>query len=84
MSYHVQPYGDSLALLTMQSVEKVIIDQESLGRLINELQPNAYASITKVDFNALDLVQVRPVGIYGSKSAIVDFLRNKAIISSEM
>ncbi len=64
-------------------VDKIIIEQESLGRLINVLQPNAYTSITKVDFSALDRVQVRAIGLYGSKSAIVDFLRQKAIVEDE-
>lgn len=65
-------------------VDKIIIEQESLGRLINVLRPNAYTSITKVDFSALDQVQVKVVGLYGSKSAIVDFLRNEAIVDEEM
>ncbi|EJF62764.1 hypothetical protein DICSQDRAFT_57253 [Dichomitus squalens LYAD-421 SS1] len=65
-------------------VDKIIIEQESLGRLINFLRPNAYASITKVDFSALDQIQVKPVGLYGSKSAIVDFLRHKGIVDEEI
>ncbi|PIL36989.1 hypothetical protein GSI_00681 [Ganoderma sinense ZZ0214-1] len=64
-------------------VDKIIIEQESLGRLINVLRPNAYTSITKVDFSALDHVQVRAIGLYGSKSAIVDFLRQNAIVDKE-
>ncbi|KAM5540363.1 hypothetical protein V8D89_005821 [Ganoderma adspersum] len=64
-------------------VDKIIIEQESLGRLINVLRPNAYTSITKVDFSALDHVQLRVIGLYGSKSAIVDFLRQKAIVDEE-
>ncbi|KAI1789535.1 hypothetical protein LXA43DRAFT_892776, partial [Ganoderma leucocontextum] len=64
-------------------VDKIIIEQESLGRLINVLRPNAYTSITKVDFSALDRVQVKVIGLYGSKSAVVDFLRQKAIVDEE-
>ncbi|KAI0751603.1 hypothetical protein C8Q80DRAFT_1158351 [Daedaleopsis nitida] len=61
-------------------VDKIIISQDALGRLINDLYPNAYTSITKVDFSALDRVEVRPIGIYGSKAAIVDFLQKKAVV----
>nr|VWO93934.1 Protein SEY1 (EC [Ganoderma boninense] len=64
-------------------VDKIIIEQESLGRFINVLRPNAYTSITKVDFSALDHVQVRAIGLYGSKSAIVDFLHHNAIVDEE-
>ncbi|KAI0723139.1 hypothetical protein C8Q76DRAFT_691676 [Earliella scabrosa] len=64
-------------------VDKIIIEQDSLGRLINELRPSAYTSITKVDFSALDDVDVRPIGVYGSKSAIVDFLRRKEALDPQ-
>ena len=63
-------------------MDKIIIEQDALGHFINDLRPNAYTSITKVDFAALDQVDVKPIGLYGSKSAIVDFLRKKSIIDS--
>lgn len=50
--------------------------------MIHDLQPGAYTSITKVDFSALDRVQIRPIGIYGSRSAIVDFLMKKGIVDA--
>jgi len=55
-------------------VEKVIIDQESLKRFINKVSPGAYASLTKIDFRALDNTSVKPVGVYGSRERIVDLL----------
>ena len=76
--YQLRTFSHSLL------VDKIIIEQEALGRLINNLQPNAYTSITKVDFAALDKVQIRPIGLYGSKSAIVDFLRRKGVVDNTM
>ncbi|KAJ7066394.1 hypothetical protein C8F01DRAFT_1123111 [Mycena amicta] len=64
-------------------VDKIIIAQESLKELINELSPGAYASLTKVNFKALDTVLVKPLGIYGSQSEIVDFLASSGAIDHE-
>ncbi|RPD81278.1 hypothetical protein L226DRAFT_549908 [Lentinus tigrinus ALCF2SS1-7] len=61
-------------------VDKIIIEQDSLGRFINDIHPHAYTSITKVDFAALDQVDIKPIGIYGSKSAIVDYLKDKDLV----
>ena len=55
-------------------MEKVVIDQESLKRFINEVSPGAYVSLTKIDFRALDLANIKPVGVYGSKERITDLL----------
>ncbi|KAJ7583113.1 hypothetical protein C8J56DRAFT_202132 [Mycena floridula] len=55
-------------------VEKIIIDQASFQRLLDDLCPGAYASLTKVNFKALDNLSVKPVGIYGSRECIVDLL----------
>lgn len=41
---------------------------------MNDLYPGSYTSMTKIDFNALDTIPVKPIGIYGSKSEIVRFL----------
>ncbi|CAL1701264.1 unnamed protein product [Somion occarium] len=61
-------------------VDKIIISQESLGHFINAILPGAYASMTKVDFKALDSLSIKPLGIYGSRSEIVKFLQDiKAI-----
>jgi hypothetical protein len=56
------------------TVDKIVIDQPSLGRFIDHVLPGAYMSLVEVDFNALDNVHIRPVGIYGSQSQIVKFL----------
>ena len=65
-------------------VDKIIIDQDSLGRFINTLHSGAYSSITKVDFHALDQIEIKPIGIYGSKSAIVEFLERKGLLDKNM
>ncbi|TFK93592.1 hypothetical protein K466DRAFT_91919 [Polyporus arcularius HHB13444] len=39
--------------------------------------------MTKVDFRALDSVYVRPLGLYGSKSSIVEFLRKKCDLDEQ-
>ncbi|KAF8967726.1 hypothetical protein BDZ97DRAFT_507114 [Flammula alnicola] len=76
-----------LELITEQGsgglVDKIIIAQDSLSKFINDLSPNAYASLTKVDFKALDSVTVRPVGVYGPKDAIVPFLSHIGIVDEE-
>ncbi|KAG8915780.1 hypothetical protein FRC00_014367 [Tulasnella sp. 408] len=61
-------------------VDKIIIDQESMGRAMNAIRKGTYKSISRIDFPALDAVSVRPIGIYGSKSAIVDFLVNLQVV----
>ncbi|KAH8114638.1 hypothetical protein DFH11DRAFT_1508680 [Phellopilus nigrolimitatus] len=61
-------------------VDKIIIDQESTGRFINDLKPGAYKDLTKVDFKAMDEIHVKPLGVYGSKSEIVRFLRKLNVI----
>ncbi len=66
------------------TVDKVIIDQISLGEFINKLHPGAYQSLTKVNFNVLDKQSVKPVGVYGSKSEIVKFLRTLDIVDDDV
>jgi hypothetical protein len=66
------------------AVDKVIIDQESFGRFVNDICPGAYSSMTKVDFTALDQVQIKPVGIYGSRSEIVNFLLSMDAVDEQM
>ena len=56
------------------SVDKIIISQDSLRAFIDDICPGAYASLTKVDFKALDRLTVKPIGIYGSREEIVRFL----------
>lgn len=52
-------------------MDKIIIDQVSTGEFINDLCPGAYKDLTKVDFKAMDGVDLQPLGIYGSKSEII-------------
>jgi hypothetical protein len=40
------------------------------------MSPGAYASITKVDFKALDQFMIKPLGVYGSKAEIVRLLQS--------
>ncbi|KAH9912631.1 uncharacterized protein BXZ73DRAFT_56103, partial [Epithele typhae] len=62
-------------------VDKIIIEQDgSLGRFVNSLKPNTYQSINKIDLTALDDLELRLVGLYGSKPALVDFLQKKTLI----
>ncbi|KAI0035521.1 hypothetical protein K488DRAFT_68324 [Vararia minispora EC-137] len=56
-------------------VEKIIIAQESVKDLMNTLSPGAYASLTRVDFKALDKILMKPMGVYGSKSELTRFLK---------
>ena len=65
-------------------VDKIIIDQEDLGRFINSVHPGAYQSVIKINFSVLDHVEVKPLGVYGSKSEIVKFLKSLAIVDDEM
>ena len=61
-------------------MDKVIIAQEHVGRLINTLSPYAYRDLTKVDFKSMDNVHVKPLGVYGSKQEIVRFLKQLGTI----
>ena len=66
------------------SVEKIIISQESLKAFINSVCPNAFASMTKVNFKVLDNYLIKPVGVYGSKEEIIRFLLELAVIDESM
>ena len=65
-------------------MEKVIIDQESLKRFVNKISPGAYASLTRIDFRALDNANIKPVGVYGSKGRIVDLLSEVGAIEPHL
>ena len=71
-------------LLAFHPVDKVIISQDSFGRFVNDICPGAYQSMTHVNFKALDDLSVRPLGIYGSKSEIVRYLKDLDLISHDM
>ena len=51
---------------------------------MNDLSPGSYSSMTKIEFNSLDRVLVNPLGIYGSKSEIVKFLRDIGSIDDHL
>lgn len=71
-------------MLTPRSVEKIVIDQDSLRAFINDSVPGAYVSLTKVDFKALDALTIQPVGIYGSKDCIVDLWSSLGVVDDKM
>jgi hypothetical protein len=62
----------------------VIIDQDSFRHLVNDLSPGAYASLTKVDFNALDKIAIKPIGVYGNRTEIVALLVTLGVVDSHM
>ena len=64
-------------------VDKVIIAQDPLKRFINTICPGSYASVTKVDFKALDEFMIKPLGVYGSKVEIVRFLRSLDAVNED-
>lgn len=65
-------------------VDKIIIAQESFGRFVNDICPNAYQSMTHVNFAALDRLSLRPLGLYGSRSEIVRYLEDRELVTSQM
>ncbi|KAI6101018.1 hypothetical protein EDD16DRAFT_1495813, partial [Pisolithus croceorrhizus] len=65
-------------------VDKIIISQNSLKAFIDIVCPGAYASLTKVDFKALDQYIVKPVGVYGSKEEIVRFLAELRVVDDAL
>jgi hypothetical protein len=65
-------------------VEKIIIDQDSLQIFINTIHPGAYASVSKINFKALDRLSIKPIGVYGDKVEIVGFLQSVGVLDIEM
>ncbi|KIM19860.1 hypothetical protein M408DRAFT_172603 [Serendipita vermifera MAFF 305830] len=55
-------------------VDKIIIAQASIQAFANKVHPGSYRSDIQVDFKTLDQHVIKPRGIYGSASTIVDFL----------
>ncbi|CUA67523.1 hypothetical protein RSOLAG22IIIB_13424 [Rhizoctonia solani] len=55
-------------------VEKIVIDQQSLSKFINLLQPGSYKSVSNIDFKALDELSIKPIGVYGSQMEIFKYL----------
>ncbi|KAG8729404.1 hypothetical protein FRC11_008834, partial [Ceratobasidium sp. 423] len=56
-------------------VEKTVIDQNSLQRLLNTIQPGSCPSTTEIHFQDLDNLFIKPVGIYGERHEVTGFLR---------
>ena len=48
------------------------------------MSPGAYASITKVDFQTLDRLAIKPLGIYGCKDEIVRLLKSLGAIDKKL
>ncbi|KAG8730280.1 hypothetical protein FRC11_007096, partial [Ceratobasidium sp. 423] len=57
-------------------VEKIVIDQKSLSKVINILQPGAYKSVSNIDFKALDNLTIKPIGVYGNQLEILNYLQD--------
>ncbi|KAI5994326.1 hypothetical protein EDD15DRAFT_2432753 [Pisolithus albus] len=77
-----------LDLITEQGsgglVDKIVISQNTLEAFINTVCPGAYASLTKVNFSALDQYIVKPVGVYGSKEEILRFLSELRVVDDAL
>ncbi|CAE6534558.1 unnamed protein product, partial [Rhizoctonia solani] len=56
-------------------VEKIVIDQKSLSKVINILQPGSYKSVSNIDFKALDNLTIKPIGVYGNQIEILHYLQ---------
>ncbi|KAG8833322.1 hypothetical protein FRC17_010897 [Serendipita sp. 399] len=65
-------------------VDKFKIVQDSIARFANHVQPGSYRSQTQIDFHALDTQNIKPLGLYGSISSIVDFLYKLGRIDLEV
>ncbi|KIJ05810.1 hypothetical protein PAXINDRAFT_20962 [Paxillus involutus ATCC 200175] len=84
LAYSIKGVYRILDLISEQGsgglVDKIIISQNSLEAFITTVDPRAYASMTKVNFKALDNYIIKPVGVYGSKEEIVRFLSELGVI----
>ncbi|KAI6163533.1 hypothetical protein EDD17DRAFT_475985 [Pisolithus thermaeus] len=77
-----------LDLISEQSsgglVDKIVISQNTLEAFLNIVCPGAYASVTKVNFKALDQYIVKPVGVYGSKAVIIRLLSELRVVDDAL
>lgn len=55
-----------------------------MGDAMNAIRDGSYKTISKIDFAALDTISIKPVGVYGSKSAIIQFLLDAGVIDESM
>ena len=58
----------------------MIIAQESLAKFVNSICPGAYVSLTDIRFKVLDMLDIKPVGVYGSMEMLVAFLKSLGVI----
>ncbi|KAG8744092.1 Vacuolar protein sorting-associated protein 13A [Ceratobasidium sp. 414] len=64
-------------------VEKMVIDQASLHRLLNTVQPGSYDSVSKINFKSLDKLSIKATGLYGIRSEIVKYLKQARCLSDD-
>lgn len=55
-------------------VDKAVIHHESIRKITTKLQPKSYSSMSKVDFEMLDKSTISPMGCFGSRSKLVEWL----------
>ncbi|PVF98805.1 hypothetical protein CPB86DRAFT_757922 [Serendipita vermifera] len=72
-----------LITLINDGSDKALIHHPSIRRLANDFQSGSYVSMTEIDFKKLDNSQIRPVGIYGSRAKILDFMEELGSVDSE-
>ncbi|CAG8553500.1 15286_t:CDS:10, partial [Funneliformis mosseae] len=63
--------------------DKIIISQQDIERLCNEIMPNSFKSISKINYKKLNSRSIRLVGCYGRNELIAKFLLVKDIINKE-
>ena len=66
------------------AVDKVIIAQESLARFVNSICPGTYVSLTDIRFKVMEMLDVKPVGVYGSMDMLVAFLQSLGVVDEIM
>ncbi|QRW13380.1 E3 ubiquitin-protein ligase TRIP12 [Ceratobasidium sp. AG-Ba] len=64
-------------------VEKIVIDQNSLHRLLNIVQPGSYDSVSKINFKSLDRLSIKATGLYGVRPEIVKYLRQAGCLDDD-
>ncbi|KAF7800147.1 hypothetical protein EIP86_011392 [Pleurotus ostreatoroseus] len=68
----------------LDAVDKIIIAQDSFGRFANDVCPGSYQSMTHVKFTSLDAFDVKPLGLYGSKSELVRFIQDLGVVEENI
>ncbi|CAG8514358.1 11433_t:CDS:10, partial [Scutellospora calospora] len=61
-------------------VDKILISQQDLKKLCNEMVPNSFKSISKIQFEQLNSCHVHLIGCYGRNDLIAKLLLNKNVI----